>query len=332
MQTKCSIVLSIALLAYSGIATAIEPNIKWGAITNKANEALVLQRKIWNQQAQGSNEARTLREILPSPSAQPQRIDIPIRWDNSEGQFFADFIIQNKNKPQELMDIMFTYDAGKDVLKHSIIKNKQLVAQGVFENASKKPAEVNLVINGPQLRTPTIQIVPIEEKKKEEPRAKPAAAEQKLPEPEDDRPVAHPDIYKRLNVPVYGTPAQILGVAPNATEQEYQKAFRKLSVQYHPDRNPEGAVPFKLISWAYEKMKHGDRPTVAHFAYEALGVPLNADAHQILGVPANATDLQVGQAYINLTKKWPYIQTDARSIGVNQLLSWAYESLMKKNK
>ena len=48
---------------------------------------------------------------------------------------------------------------------------------------------------------------------------------------------------------------QTLGVNKSATGDEIKKAFRKLAVKYHPDRNPDNKAAeerFKEISEAYE--------------------------------------------------------------------------------
>src|SRR3989338_2988484 len=47
---------------------------------------------------------------------------------------------------------------------------------------------------------------------------------------------------------------ELLGVSKNATDAELKKAYRKLALEWHPDRNkdPKAAEKFKEITKAYE--------------------------------------------------------------------------------
>jgi len=70
---------------------------------------------------------------------------------------------------------------------------------------------------------------------------------------------------------------ETLGLAKNASEDEIKKAYRKLAMKYHPDRNPDNKASeekFKEVKEAYEMLSEADK-RAAYDRYGHAGVDPN---------------------------------------------------------
>jgi len=81
---------------------------------------------------------------------------------------------------------------------------------------------------------------------------------------------------------------QVLGVAKSATEEQIKKAYRKLAMQYHPDRNPGKE------KWANEKFKEINE------AFGVLGDPEKRKQYDQFGTVGNIGDI-FGSPYTRTT-------------------------------
>lgn len=72
---------------------------------------------------------------------------------------------------------------------------------------------------------------------------------------------------------------EILGVPRNASDEEIKKAYRRLAMQYHPDRNPGRE------KWANEKFKEINE------AYAVLGDPQKRRQYDQFGTVGNVGDI-----------------------------------------
>ncbi len=68
---------------------------------------------------------------------------------------------------------------------------------------------------------------------------------------------------------------EVLGVSKSATDQELKKAYRKLAIKYHPDKNPdnkEAEEKFKEAAEAYEVLSNADkRARYDRFGHQGVG-------------------------------------------------------------
>lgn len=68
---------------------------------------------------------------------------------------------------------------------------------------------------------------------------------------------------------------EILGISQNASEEEIKKSYRRLAVEYHPDRNPgnkEAEEKFKELSEAYSVLSDPKkRSTYDRFGHSGVG-------------------------------------------------------------
>ena len=87
---------------------------------------------------------------------------------------------------------------------------------------------------------------------------------------------------------------KILGVERKASEEDIRKAYRKLAMQYHPDRNPndkQAEDRFKEINEAYQvlsdskKRAHYDRLGSDYSTWQRRGAPGDFDWSQYGGFP-----------------------------------------------
>ena len=127
-------------------------------------------------------------------------------------------------------------------------------------------------------------------------------------------------------------PYKVLGVSPNASDEEIKKAYRRLAKQYHPDRNPGDATAAKKmqeVNAAYEQIKNPEKAQQnqggynPYGSYDPYGGQGRASYSQILSAAYQYImyhqfyqALQILQSTTERTARWYYLSALAnRGLG-----------------
>ncbi len=69
-------------------------------------------------------------------------------------------------------------------------------------------------------------------------------------------------------------PYKVLGLSPNASDEEVKRAYRRLAKKYHPDLNPgdkEAARKMQQVNAAYEQIKNPEKAQQTHSSQSGYG-------------------------------------------------------------
>ena len=96
---------------------------------------------------------------------------------------------------------------------------------------------------------------------------------------------------------MFDDPYKILGLTPDATDEQVKQAYRRLAKKYHPDVNPGDPVAAQKmneINAAYDQIKNPPKQGSYHNAYD----PFAGWQNQYYGQESSSSPLQAARHFI----------------------------------
>lgn len=104
---------------------------------------------------------------------------------------------------------------------------------------------------------------------------------------------------------------KVLGVSRVASDEEIRKAYRKLALQWHPDKNksPQAAKKFKIILQAYKTLSNKKKREEYNFELDNMQRKRMCEAHDTF-------TNESGKSQNHYDFKWPIFSLNIGTDGI----------------